>query len=212
MLLDEKIQDLQNLIKRKISYTEIAPILGLGSKQAVQNRITRKQKLKEWEILALDEKFLKNNKINHPSDSENDIIELERVEGISPECGAGLEVYSEPHLEPFRISKQSVMSYLRCTSPENLKIFKATGDSMEHKISDGDWLLVDVGRREAATSGVYIFTANGLLRCKRLNTTLDGKLEVKSDNTKYKDEIITEKDNIEIVIIGRVLNNLSKSL
>lgn len=83
---------------------------------------------------------------------------------------------------------------------------------MEHEISDGDWLLVDVGRCDATISGVYIFIANGLLRCKRLNTTLDGKLEVKSDNPKYKDEIVTDKDNIEIVILGRVLNNLSRGL
>lgn len=55
---------LQNLIKQKISYEQVAKILGLGSKQAAYNRVTRKTPLKQWEIIALDEAFLKNSKIN----------------------------------------------------------------------------------------------------------------------------------------------------
>lgn len=143
---------------------------------------------------------------------DDDIIEIQRIEGIRPECGSGAELYLEPNIEPFRISRRSIMEYLRCSSPENLKTFRASGDSMEDKISDGDWLLVDIGRRDASVSGVYIFLANGLCRCKRLNMTLDGRLEVKSDNPKYSMEVVGPKDNIEINIIGRVLNNLSKGL
>lgn len=142
----------------------------------------------------------------------DDIIEIERIEGMRPECGTGSELLSEPIVEPFRISRKSITDYLRCSSPENLKTFRASGDSMEDKISDGDWLLVDIGRTDASISGVYVFLANGLFRCKRLNITLDGRLEVKSDNPKYADEVVGPDSNIEIQIIGRVLNNLSKGL
>ena len=83
---------------------------------------------------------------------------------------------------------------------------------MESKISDGDWLLVDVGRRDVNISGIYIFTANGLYRCKRLNMTLDGRLEVKSDNKKYDSEVLGPDSGVEINIIGRVLNNLSRGI
>ena len=79
--------------------------------------------------------------------SDDDIIEIQRIEGIRPECGSGAELFLEPNIEPFRISRRSIMEYLRCSSPENLKTFRASGDSMEDKISDGDWLLVDIGRR-----------------------------------------------------------------
>ena len=143
---------------------------------------------------------------------DDDIIEIQRIEGIRPECGSGAELFLEPNIEPFRISRRSIMEYLRCSSPENLKTFRASGDSMEDKISDGDWLLVDIGRRDASVSGVYVFLANGLCRCKRLNMTLDGRLEVKSDNPKYAMEVVGPNNNIEINIIGRVLNNLSKGL
>lgn len=147
-----------------------------------------------------------------PQTETDDIIEIEQIDGIRPECGAGAELLCEPHIEPFRISRSSITSYLRCSEPSNLKTFRASGDSMSHTIDDGDWLLVDVGRRDASVSGVYIFLANGFCRCKRLNMTLDGRLEVKSDNPKYKDELVSPNDNIEITIIGRVLNNLSRGL
>lgn len=147
-----------------------------------------------------------------PQIDTDDIIEIERIDGIRPECGAGAELFCEPHIEPFRISRSSITSYLRCSHPSNLKTFKASGDSMSHTIEDGDWLLVDVGRRDVSDSGVYIFTANDKYKCKRLNMTLDGRLEVKSDNPKYKDEIVGPNDGVEIMIIGRVLNNLCRSV
>ena len=156
---------------------------------------------------------LENNKTeNTMPDADDDIIEIERIEGMRPECGNGSECFVEPLIEPFRISRRSITEYLRCSSPDNLKTFRASGDSMEDKISDGDWLLVDLGRRDASVSGVYIFLANGLCRCKRLNITLDGRLEVKSDNPKYDMEIVGPNDNREINIIGRVINNLSRGL
>lgn len=159
--------------------------------------------------------FKESEEVEESTDSkeniDDDIIELERIY-IKSECGAGTELIGEPYIEPFRISRQSISAYLRCSSPDNLKLFQASGDSMESKISDGDWLLVDVGRRDASISGVYIFTANGRYRCKRLNMTLDGRLEVKSDNKKYDIEIVGPDSQIEIGIIGRVLNNLSKGL
>ncbi len=145
-------------------------------------------------------------------ESDDDIIEIERIEGIRPECGAGSDIIVDALVEPFRISRRSILEYLRCSSPENLKTYQASGDSMEDKISDGDWLLVDLGRRDITVSGVYIFLANGRCRCKRLNMTLDGRLEVKSDNKKYDTEIVGPNDNIEIQILGRVLNNLSRGL
>ena len=156
---------------------------------------------------------LEENRTENPMpEADDDIIEIERIEGIRPECGTGSDIIVDAHVEPFRISRRSILGYLRCSSPENLKTYQASGDSMEDKISDGDWLLVDLGRRDITVSGVYIFLANGLCRCKRLNMTLDGRLEVKSDNKKYDTEIVGPNDNIEIQILGRVLNNLSRGL
>ena len=201
----------------KMSKTPLRPVDIAKALNVSRSNINYKRDknvmLSDEDILKLEKYFNVNLLSQNTSQiNDNDIIEIERIEGIHPECGMGMDVYFEPYIEPFKISRQSITNYLRCTSPENLKTFRASGDSMEDKISDGDWLLVDVGRRDASISGVYIFTANGLWRCKRLNMTLDWRLEVKSDNPKYEKEIIGPEDGIEIVIIGRVINNLSKGI
>ena len=196
-----------------LTQEQVGEIVGITKQSIWSHEQNNTLPLKYWRKLEAKYGF---KYVEHDSDTddsmpENDIIELARIY-IKPECGAGTELMAEPYIEPFRISRQSISTYLRCSSPENLKLFQATGDSMESKISDGDWLLVDVGRRDVNISGIYIFTANGLYRCKRLNMTLDGRLEVKSDNKKYDSEVLGPDSGVEINIIGRVLNNLSRGI
>lgn len=211
MKYKEVLSNLQILTNENITQTKLAAILNY-SVQTINKRALRNSNFTSAELQTLEEYFNVNLPINNKQVSDDDIIEIEQIQGIQPACGGGLEVYTAPNIEPFRISRQAIIQYLRCTAPENLKIFEASGDSMEDKISDGDWLLVDIGRRDASISGIYVFTANGLWRCKRLNITLNGVLEVKSDNPKYGTETVKPNDNTEIVIIGRVLNNLSKGI
>lgn len=208
------MQTFKNLKKLRQEYDlrleDIADILGV-TKQSVWS-FEKKNKLPYKHKKTLEDKY---NCIIQDSPDENiandDIIELERIY-IKPECGKGSELDSAPYIEPFRISRQTIQDYLRCSSPDNLKLFQAAGDSMEDRISDGDWLLVDIGRKDASISGIYVFKANERYRCKRLNMTLDGRLEVKSDNKKYDKEIVGPESQITIEIIGRVLNNLSKGI
>ena len=221
-------KDLQSILQNlktdeRITQEKIGQALGV-KKAAISSRCKNDSDVRPDEIAKIEKYFNvsltdidtkvepKLNITNYKKDPDDKIIEIERIYDLKPACGAGAELSSDQYIEPFRISRQSIKAYLRCSSPENLKLFQATGDSMEDKISDGDWLLVDIGRRDASISGVYIFTANGHCRCKRLNITLDGSLEVKSDNPKYDPEIVRPNDGIEINIIGRVLNNLSKGL
>lgn len=195
-----------------LTQEQVGAIVGISKQSIWSHEQNNTLPIKYWRILEAKYNF---RYVEHASDTdsmpENDIIEIERIY-IKPECGAGTELMTEPFIEPFRISRQSIATYLRCSSPENLKLFQASGDSMESKISDGDWLLVDIGRKDISISGIYIFMANGLYRCKRLNMTLDGHIEVKSDNVKYDSEIIGPESNIEINIVGRVLNNLSRGI
>lgn len=193
-----------------LTLEEVANILNL-SKQSVwafenTRKLPNKHKIKLEN--KFDCRFVSETEIKNDVD---DIIELERIY-INPECGNGVEVYEEPYIEPFKISRQSIKTYLKCSEPENLKIFQASGDSMEDKISDCDWLLVDVGRNDISISGIYVFKSNDKYRCKRLHISLDGKLHVQSDNNKYKEEVYGQEDNIEITVIGRVLTNLSKGI
>lgn len=197
MLLDVKIEDLEKLIERKITYEEIAPILNLGSKQAVQNRISRKQQLKSYEIAALDKAFeTEINKKNQYSDC----IEIDHIH-INPSCGKGTAVLEEPEVTPIKLGTHLIQSVLKISHPQNLKTFRACGDSMESIIEDGDMLLVDTGRTDFANGGIFLLTINNDWFVKRLRKRLSGELDVISDNTKYPVETFNPDDDIEIFVI-----------
>lgn len=83
---------------------------------------------------------------------------------------------------------------------------------MESLIEDGDMLLVDTGRTDFNNGGIFLLTINNDWFVKRLRKRLSGELDVISDNTKYPVETFKPYDDIEIVVKGRVVKNLSRGL
>jgi phage repressor protein C with HTH and peptisase S24 domain len=93
-----------------------------------------------------------------------------------------------------------------------LKLFKASGDSMENTIEDGNILLVDTSRTDYHNGGIYVLTINNDWFVKRLRLKINGDLEIISDNPKYDPEILKPNTDIEINVVGRVIKNLSRGL
>lgn len=161
-------------------------------------------------------KFKEKNNIAMPDSekyivkSDVDCINVEYI-GICPSCGDGTMIFDEPEITPIKLSNSLITQILKCTQPENLKVFKAQGDSMETLIEDGDLLLVDVGRTDVYNAGIYVFSVDSEWRCKRFNVKLDKTLEIISDNPKYGIEKF-KPGEIEIKIRGKVIKNLSRGL
>ena len=204
MLLDEKIQLLQNETGEKITYEEVARVLGLSSKQAAYNRVTRKTPLKDWEIVKLDKAFNKN------AVSNEDCITIDHIH-INPSCGSGTIVLAEADVTPVKIGREIIKNIWN-SKPENLKIFKASGDSMQETITDNDLLLIDLSKTDYNNGGIFLLTINNDWYIKRLRLRLTGELDIISDNNKYPIETIKPETTKEIKIIGRVIKNLSKGL
>ena len=118
----------------------------------------------------------------------------------------------EPEVTPIKLGTQMIQSVLKITDPKCLKIFKASGDSMETIIEDGDMLLIDTTRLDFTNGGIFLLTINNDWFVKRLRRRLSGELDVISDNTKYPVETFQPDDDIEIVVKGRVIKNLSRGL
>ena len=158
------------------------------------------------ELPAKHKKFLEeiynckfqSNKNKRKNQIDNSVIELELINPSE----------NEP-FEAFRISRQTIKSYIKCSAPENLKIFRISGDSMEPTVFDGDRLITDTHQTDLNTSGIYVFKVNNKFNCKRLYLSLDGNLHIKSDNSKYTEEIYK---NLNISVIGRVLINLNQRM
>lgn len=205
---------LQNLINREITQAELCRILNV-KQSTMGNRQNRDSNFSEEEIATLNNYFnidiyTCNPKCDNPEQSE--LIEIEHIH-INPSCGYGTVVLDEPDITPVKLGKKMIETVLKVSNVNNLKTFTASGDSMEDTIDDGNLLLVDLGRTDFTNGGIFVITINNDWYVKRLRKRLSGELDVISDNTaKYPVETYTSKDNIEIVVKGRVIKNLSKGL
>lgn len=215
MQIDDKINSLQNLINKKVTYEDIARSLDMSG-NALRNWVYRNRELKDFEIKKIDNYFNvspQNTTICHiDTKDDTELIELEHIH-INPSCGYGTIVIDEPDITPVKLGKKMIETILKVSDPNNLKTFTASGDSMEDTIDDGNILLVDIGRTDFNNGGIFVITINNDWFVKRLRKRLSGELDIISDNqSKYPIETYKPEDNIEIVVKGRVIKNLSKGL
>ena len=91
------------------------------------------------------------------------------------------------------------------TSPANLVLISAVGDSMEPTLRAHDLLLIDRSVMAVKQDAIYAFAAEGELRIKRIQRLFDGSLVIKSDNSAYGSEMLSAEQAGSINIIGRVV-------
>lgn len=203
MRYDKLISTLQNLINIKPTQQNIASIIGIGQ-SALAGRIARNTEFSEEELYKISA-FYGIDLVGDPS-----CIELDYIH-IQPSCGKGTYVIDEADITPVKLGKELIQDVWGA-DPANLKLFKSSGDSMEPVIENGNILLVDTSKTDFNNGGVFLLTINNEWFIKRLRLRVTGELDIISDNDKYPAETIQPNSNIEIVVQGRVIKNLSKGL
>ena len=209
MLIDEKIQEIQNLTKRKITYAEVAQIFGL-TRSAVQNWSLRQRHLKEYEIQKINEAFSINNAIQ--KDTSNDIIKIPYIEWLPEEM-------KNPKYPDVVSRSVSIDDWGQI---ESLRIVAMNGNSLEnywYKIQNKDVLLIDTSETKvnADGRGVYFATSqnNTKFWIREMTEQLDGSIEFRAYP---KSEIITkvyskqQLKEADFKIIGKVIKNVSLKL
>lgn len=192
MLLDEKIQLLQKETKRKITYEEVAEVLGLKSKQAAYNRVTRKTPLKDYEIIKLDDRFnIKKTNDNY--------IKLDYYPDIKASCGNGNYIETETK-EQIIIAPQVIPNY---SAHSKYTVIKATSDSMQPEIKPNDCLVVQHNIERIEDNHIYIFSYDGELYCKYLSNNLN-QIVVRSANIDYPTRYIEGEALKSFRLIGEV--------
>lgn len=199
----ELIERLQNLINHKPSQSELGKIIGLAQ-TAVSGRANRDSFFDDKEIALIEQHY--NVILN-----TDDCIEIEHIH-INPSCGRGTVVLEDAIATPVKIGREIIKDLWHVQNPNVLKLFKASGDSMADTIEDGNILLVDTSRTDYQNGGIYLLTINNDWFIKRLRKRLTGELDVISDNSKYPIETFKPNDDIEVVVKGRVIKNLSRGL
>lgn len=197
---------LQNLIDVRPSQAQLSKILDYGY-STIAARAQRDSEYTDEEILKIENFYGIAGQI---TGGDINCVELDYIH-IRPSCGHGTIVLDDAEVTPVRIGKELIKDIWK-TEPENLKLFKASGDSMQSVINDNDIVIVDTSRTDFNNGGIFLLTINNDWYIKRLRLRVTGELDIISDNDKYPMETLKPNSNIEICIKGRVIKNLSKGL
>lgn len=124
-------------------------------------------------------------------------------------CGEGCEpTYEEIHDGDCALYKASYFRHKR-VNPRNCIRFRIQGDSMAPFINEGDYVLVDLSdNKDIISNKIYAIGVQGNMRVKRLFKSIDGGLEIRSDNSTYKTEYLTPEqvEEYNVRIVGRVID------
>jgi phage repressor protein C with HTH and peptisase S24 domain len=215
VLIDEKIDSLQKFTKEKVTQEDIAKVLGI-TKSAVSNRIARKQELKEFEIIKLDEAFREKIKkqlekvrddvigINERFKANKELINLPVRSDVTASMGHGVEVLDEQQTGTYSFSKKLLKDI--GADPNYSDVIFSSGDSMYPTIEGGDCLVVDKSKTDIYDGKIYCVRIQDKLYAKRLQFLPPNKINVISDNPKYKAfEVDLSKElDYDFAVIGEV--------
>jgi len=142
-------------------------------------------------------------------DSEREVQVAEVDVVVSGGHGAPMPEFVETS---YRMAYQ--LSWFRAVNakPENVRVMKVHGDSMERTLFHGDRIAINTADNQISDGRVYVFMTPGPypdIKVKRLYRTTSGQLRIVSDNpdkTQYPDEFLDAADAAGIVIIGRVID------
>lgn len=168
--------------------------------------LPEEQRVRLANLLDVDERELTDKPIIRSLKQFRPNTVLIDMLDVSACCGTGQEVVSEPVIGTWQmpIADFNAMSL---TSPDNIKIIKAVGDSMTPTVQDGDYVFVDISNQFVTSDGVYVLRLSTGLSIKRIQNGLNGDVIVRSDNPAY--EPLTAKLG-EIRILGRVVRILNQ--
>ena len=198
------VDRLQKLTNTTPSVGDLAKATGLTEKNLYARR-TYDREFSEDEMKRIEEYY------SITLLGSEDCITVEHIH-INPSCGKGTVVLEDAIATPVKIGREIIKDLWHVQNPNVLKLFKASGDSMADTIEDGNILLVDTSRTDYQNGGIYLLTINNDWFIKRLRKRLSGELDVISDNSKYPIETFKPNDEIEIIVKGRVIKNLSRGL
>lgn len=91
------------------------------------------------------------------------------------------------------------------TVPQDMALVTVKGDCMEPTLSDGDMVLANLSANRIEDNGIYVLEFKEVLLVRRLHRKLDGSVFVKSDNTAYETEVLSEEAAKALHVVGRVV-------
>lgn len=135
--------------------------------------------------------------------NQSDFVYVPRYD-IQASAGHGALVHSEQIVDHLAFRKDWVCGELK-TSPKELVLISASGDSMEPTIEDKDLLLVNLTQNTLSKEGIFVIRIDEILLAKRLQKHIDGSVHIISDNRNYETYRLLPENLKDLSILGRVV-------
>ena len=225
----DKLQQVRDFLDKKVkekgfSLNNLSLQLGKNStylfhfiKRNSPKRLDENTRRKLAKILDVDEQnlcdfLLPNNLIqdklssltnffNFSKSDTQDVIAIDVID-INGEHKGRFEQIKQNVIGKEIISKDLFIHHYS-KSYENVKIFKAYGDSMSPTINADDFVWVDTSYSLPSSDGIYMISTNSDTIIRRLQTNpFDNSVEISSDNPSYKPILV--KDIKSLNVCGKV--------
>lgn len=205
-LLEEKGLSLNSL---SIQFGKNSSYLQKFVKESSPKRLDEEVRKKLARVLEVNEQELTDitltpspNHLNVPI-TEN-IVSIDIVDAVAC-CGCGIDNLEENVIGSWNLPLQEFKD-ITFTTPDNVKMLKVKGDSMETTLKDGDWVLVDISVKHPNSDGLFLLMLSTGISVKRLQGTISDEIIIKSDNPKYND---FNQKLVDIIILGKVIYTLT---
>ena len=116
-------------------------------------------------------------------------------------AGGGQVVILEHYGELYAFRKDWLRQV--ATSAHNIVLMMVEGESMTPTISDGDTVMIDMGRTRIKSGSIFAIGIEDTIIIKRLEYLVNGRIRIISDNR--QEYAPYEADSREIRIIGEVI-------
>ncbi len=130
---------------------------------------------------------------------DSDSVKIDVLD-VTACCGDGIENLPEKVCGHWKLPVSEFKS-ITSGNPNNIKMLRVQGDSMQPTINEGDWVWVDTSNNFIGSDGLYMIRMATGLAVKRLQSGLNDVV-IRSDNASYSD--ITASVG-EIQIVGKVV-------
>ncbi|QSZ41733.1 phage repressor protein [Sulfurimonas aquatica] len=121
---------------------------------------------------------------------------------VNASAGGGGDAECE-EIQELEIPEQFVFMLGGERELSNIEAINVSGDSMEPTFSYNDIVFINRNKRDLNRGGIFTIRTEAGLFIKRVQTRLDGNVDVISDNSVYSTQTLSPN---EIEVIGRVVS------
>jgi len=135
-------------------------------------------------------------------EATNKFYMVKYLSDVNASAGGGTDVGYE-EIQELEIPEQFVFMLGGERELRNIEAINVSGDSMEPTFSYNDIVFINRSKTDLNRGGIFTIRTEAGLFIKRVQTRIDGKIDVISDNSVYSTQTLEPN---EIEVIGRVVS------